>query len=245
MTQITGGRKRKREKKKRSPSPVQNCFVDFDPSGESVASIAVRTACSRYRGEWHYKGQSVARNVFATTTIKRTTALFSKLELSDIRWGYRGRAHRWVSKPGRLISSRVHRARAPPLPPATRSSRYVTIFQLRVANNSSSWPPNFEKMRGGKGAVDLNFEGCYRRGGRFVEVEEREEDGVQVYEWAIVSWMGGLIFERGMKESVKRLLKIAKNLWCTPIYVMGFVRKVNLSNVLSLRIGLTAYFVPV
>lgn len=155
MTQITGGRKRKRGKKKRSPSPVQNCFVDFDPSGESVASIAVRTACSRYRGEWHYKGQSVARNVFATTTIKRTTALFSKLELSDIRWGYRGRAHRWVSKPGRLISSRVHRARAPPLPPATRSSRYVTIFQLRVANNSSSWPPNFEKMRGGKGGSIL------------------------------------------------------------------------------------------
>lgn len=44
-------RKRKRKEKRREndrPSPVQNCFVDFDPSGESVASIAVRTACSRY-----------------------------------------------------------------------------------------------------------------------------------------------------------------------------------------------------
>lgn len=182
MTQITGKKEKEKERKKkgeRSPIARTKLFCRFWPFRREcrVDSCANRVQ-PIHRGEWHCKGQSVARNVFATTTIKWTTWFCSR------NWNYRiyvgdiyeaePLAHHRVSKPGRLISSRVHGA---PLLPATRSSRYVTIFQLRVYSHSSRIIRRVEFWKDAE-RKDLNFEGCYRREGEgsgFVEVEEREE----------------------------------------------------------------------
>lgn len=184
MTQITGKKEKEKERKKkgeRSPIARTKLFCRFWPFRREcrVDSCANRVQ-PIHRGEWHCKGQSVARNVFATTTIKWTTWFCSR------NWNYRiyvgdiyeaePLAHHRVSKPGRLISSRVHGA-----PPATgnqivaiRNDFSITRLFAFFADNSSS--RILERCWGGR--KDLNFEGCYRRGGEgsgFVEVEEREE----------------------------------------------------------------------
>lgn len=179
-----GKKEKEKERKKkgeRSPIARTKLFCRFWPFRREcrVDSCANRVQ-PIHRGEWHCKGQSVARNVFATTTIKWTTWFCSR------NWNYRiyvgdiyeaePLAHHRVSKPGRLISSRVHGA-----PPATgnqivaiRNDFSITRLFAFFADNSSS--RILERCWGGR--KDLNFEGCYRRGGEgsgFVEVEEREE----------------------------------------------------------------------
>lgn len=229
MTQITGKKEKEKERKKkgeRSPIARTKLFCRFWPFRREcrVDSCANRVQ-PIHRGEWHCKGQSVARNVFATTTIKWTTWFCSR------NWNYRiyvgdiyeaePLAHHRVSKPGRLISSRVHGA---PLLPATRSSRYVTIFQLRVYSHSSRIIRRVEFWKDAEGGGKILIS-------RVVIVErERGVDSSKLKRGRSASasrlWMGNRIVNGRINiwardERVGETI-IENREEFTMIYVMGF-----------------------